>query len=524
MRILEITLIVSLAIYFIGSFLKKRKRPFWLASIPYAALIISLLHVFIEGSRWQMYIAYALTVLFFVLSILRKIRYNRIDQKELALSKLKLFGVKIALVFGMLFLAISAFLAHIFPVPTLPAPTGPHKVGTTFFHFIDYNREEKISPDTNDVRSLWVQAWYPAEHIESLERVPMMSESDRFMGDYAVLVGLPRFAVDHVKLIKSHSYLNAPIKSGEETFPIIIYSHGYTSNLSDNTQKMEALASNGYVVFSITHSYESQLSLSDEGRWLTITNTNSIGILKSRKNEDTIAFNKADHAIKAIKAKANSLETELRAPLTLLKKDKLVLDSLYQIAYPKRRNRVRVWTADFSFALNEIERMQSGERESIFKGKLDINRVGAFGASFGGLSAAYFSSTDPRCIVSVNLDCGQYGLMYSDTLFKPYMIINGQDGWDNEIIDADWENIGRAKPYYRVSIQGAKHINIADQVWNSYLGRKIGISGSGSINTNRSYEIYNSYLLAFFNQYLKGEKQELLEGEDQFKEVKFRKY
>jgi len=523
-RILEITLIVSLVIYFIGSFLNKRDRPFWLTWILYSAFIISILHIFLEGSRWQMYIAYALTVLLFILSILRKTIYNKVDQKEPAPSKLKRSGVRIALVFGMLFLAISAFFAHIFPVPTLPAPIGPHKVGTTFFHFIDHNREEIITPDTNDVRSLWVQAWYPAEHIESLEQAPAMSESDRFMGDYAKLVGLPRFMVDHVKLIKCNSYVNAPIKSGEETYPIIIYSHGYYSNVSDNTQKMEALASNGYVVFSVSHSYESQLSLSDDGSWLTITNTNSIGILKSLENEDTIALNKAEHAIEAIKTKANSLETELKAPLALIKEDKLALDSLYQIAYPQKRNRIKIWAADFSFALDEIERMQLGKQESIFKDKLDIKRVGAFGASFGGSTSAYFSMVDTRCLASANLDSDTKGLMYSDSLCKPHMLINGQNGWDNEIIDADWENIGRANPYYRVSINGAKHSNIGDQVWNSYLGRKIGFSVSGSIKPNRSYEIYNSYLLAFFDQYLKNEKQELLEGEDQFEEVKFRKY
>ena len=94
-----------------------------------------------------MYIVYALTLLLFVSSILRKTIYNKEDQKEQAPSKLKRLGLRIALVFGMLFLAISAFFAHVFPVPTLPAPTGPHKVGTTFFHFIDYNREEIITPD-----------------------------------------------------------------------------------------------------------------------------------------------------------------------------------------------------------------------------------------------------------------------------------------------------------------------------------------------------------------------------------------
>ena len=43
----------------------------------------------------------------------------------------------------------------------LPAPTGPHPVGTVTHHWIDAGRAEDLTPDPNDVRQLIVQIWYP---------------------------------------------------------------------------------------------------------------------------------------------------------------------------------------------------------------------------------------------------------------------------------------------------------------------------------------------------------------------------
>src|SRR6056297_2882577 len=69
MRTLEIILIVSLAIYFIGNFLKKRNKPAWLNWMPYFAIVICILHILIEGIRWQMFIVYTFTGLLFIMLI-----------------------------------------------------------------------------------------------------------------------------------------------------------------------------------------------------------------------------------------------------------------------------------------------------------------------------------------------------------------------------------------------------------------------------------------------------------------------
>ena len=47
------------------------------------------------------------------------------------------------------------------PRLSLPAPTGPHQVGTTSLHLIHDSRIDPLAP-TSRVRELMVRLWYPA--------------------------------------------------------------------------------------------------------------------------------------------------------------------------------------------------------------------------------------------------------------------------------------------------------------------------------------------------------------------------
>ena len=148
------------------------------------------------------------------------------------------------------------------------------------------------------------------------------------------------------------------------------------------------------------------------------------------------------------------------------------------------------------------QQMQNGKRKSVFTGRLDTKRVGAFGASFGGPTAALFNAIDSRCLASACVDGTQFGVMIKHTLNKPHMSFEGQYGWEREFNVKDWENIGNAKPYYRVAIQGHEHGNITDQWFNSPLARKFGLLRMGAIKPDLVHNIFNSYLfmeIIFYN-------------------------
>ena len=66
MRILEILSFGTLLLAFIGFFWPKSKRPRWMAFLPGLAVLWVLAHLVLEGFRWQMVPAYALTGLTFL--------------------------------------------------------------------------------------------------------------------------------------------------------------------------------------------------------------------------------------------------------------------------------------------------------------------------------------------------------------------------------------------------------------------------------------------------------------------------
>jgi predicted dienelactone hydrolase len=45
---------------------------------------------------------------------------------------------------------------------------------------------------------------------------------------------------------------------------------------------------------------------------------------------------------------------------------------------------VHAWSADMSFAVDQMERLNAADASGRFRGKLDLQRVGAFGHSLGG--------------------------------------------------------------------------------------------------------------------------------------------
>ena len=213
--------------------------------------------------------------------------------------------------------------------------------------------------------------------------------------------------------------------------------------------------------------------------------------------------------------------TDLQQPLT--EEESQIIDSLYESHFSDYRNRLKVWAADQAFILNEMEKIHQGVTPGIFKGRLDLDRVGAFGESFGGATAALFSATDPRCRASANYDGPQFGTLPTPSWKKPHLMIFDNDGWEQDWLDQDWAYHGNASPYYRMSNQGATHSG-GNFLFDFPLAQWLGKHGNMTISTKRFQEIKSAYLVAFFNQFLKGASQDLLKGESPYMEVKLKKY
>lgn len=70
---------------------------------------------------------------------------------------------------------------------------------------MDTSREEFYTADPTDHRELVVQAWYPAESSPG--------------GEPGVYMEHPPFLLNHLSLVPTHSYPDAPISSDQPSSP-----------------------------------------------------------------------------------------------------------------------------------------------------------------------------------------------------------------------------------------------------------------------------------------------------------------
>jgi predicted dienelactone hydrolase len=249
---------------------------------------------------------------------------------------------------------------------------------------------------------------------------------------------------------------------------------------------MEELASRGYWVASIAHTYESPAVVFEDGR-VVGWNAEAVGGLLG--DEDESFFE-------------SFVTTEDPA-----QRDDLVRSFLAEQTDTSRS--MKVWNADTHTVVDEIERIGSGERATPFAGRLDLDRLAVLGMSFGGAAAGVFCVEDPRCKAGLNLDGFHYGDGMADAVVRvPFMILSGRYG---KIPINEFFFRHAAGPAYIARIDGSTHMNFTDTSITSPSLRWLG--ALGEIDGDRMLHIINVYVGAFFDVYLRGESSSLLEGD-----------
>jgi len=198
---------------------------------------------------------------------------------------------------------------------------------------------------------------------------------------------------------------------------------------------------------------------------------------------------------------------------------------------PSFEERLRVRVLDMGFVLDQIERLDAHDPEGRFTGRIDLQRVGAFGHSLGGVSAVVACAGDRRFKAAINMDGGTGEL--SDNLERgieqPFMLLTKEAsqaitkpddkqlaswGMSREQYDAFMARDTQRKKAivservksvaYKVTLQHASHMNFSDAPLLEGDNRRI--------DARRALRIVCDYTLAFFNQHLKNAKSSLLDG------------
>ncbi|OCT12176.1 dienelactone hydrolase [Paenibacillus pectinilyticus] len=495
MRLFELLLFLSnIGLFALTVLLKKGRRriPVFVASG--IATLLLVIHWTVEGYRVQLLLPYGITIIFLAIS-----GYNFLKKTDP--KKIPRFILASAYTAIAIMLVVTACLMYAFPVFKLPQPTGEFKVGTQAFHFVDTNREEIFDETRDGKRELMVQVWYPAQ-ASTGKYAPFIPDTQilRYM---AANYGLPGFTLQHLKYVSSHAYPGAEISSAQTSYPLILANPGFGSSRFLHTSQAENLASHGYIVAVIDHTYNTFATKFPDGRITTIQ-TN-----------------------------------DLFSP-----------DHDYRTESGNRDKLGKVLTDDVAYILDQFELIQSGQMPSQLKGRIDLGHVGVFGHSIGG-ATAYDASYDPRIAVGIDLDGGLYRLRDRDGLRKPFLFMNSESEFkrlkmvmDNHVYtEAELKRMGNTREWMdqvtedkkvelermRQSVDSggqflyignSEHLNFTDVQFISPIFKMLGITGK--IAPERANSVINAYMLDFFDRYLKNQGGILMKGPDsRYPEVKF---
>jgi predicted dienelactone hydrolase len=458
MRLLEILIPLSLTFYLLW----QRPRPFGIRLLPAFALVLTLIHFASEGYRWQMIPIYGLTT-FLGLSALVKIQ-SPTDWKP--------FGSY--LTFVLLFL--STALPILLPVPVIPTPSGPYSVGTRIFELTDSSRKEIYSGE-NEARRFIIQVWYPSEAGTSSERARWMDRAEIYAPAIAGELELPAFFLDHLALVKIPAQKNANVAESDSGYPIILFSHGWTGFNAQNTGQALELASHGFIVVAVQHTYGAVITVFEDG---TIANYNPAALPKGAPQDE------------------------------------------YETAAHLLSNQ---WAGDLGFTLDYLK-SQNDDSSGAFYSLLDLSRVGVYGHSTGGGAAIEFCATDSRCKALLGMDPFMRPVSYGvlDTgAPQPSFFMFSQGWWEDVDNNRSNELFQRFIPHVSdswgvVLIEGAEHYDFADLPLLSPLAPQLGLKGP--INGKRVVSIVNNYLLAFFGATLKNEASVLFDDPTLYAEIK----
>lgn len=353
---------------------------------------------------------------------------------------------------------------------TLQEPTGTYSVGVTYLSFIDNNRKELFDNSQESSREITVKAWYPSDEKSDPEHYLLDAEAE-FAMRYMQFPAL-------FKDLKSNSSRDVPVSSRQDKYPVLIFSHGWGEHYSQNTILMEELASHGYLVFSVSHHYECKFSSYPDGRMIYIN-------LNSNRFQKIMQEQQNPNAMELLQKMYNASDDEERMQV-FIETGKMLPTLLMESP--------QYWAEDIAYFIDRLKDVDKENR--IFKNKLNINLIGVFGMSLGGIASTEICLTDKRISAGINVDGGVVVTMLEEKLQMPFMYLNSKRylGYGKIFTDISTEDC------YSFSIRDSDHYNFSD--YSIYPMPSVSFL-MGTIDGIKMMEIINVTVLAFFDKYLK---------------------
>lgn len=380
----------------------------------------------------------------------------------------------------LLLSAGSVALTWLLPAFTMPEPTGLYAIGTFQQQLVDESREETKSPEPGDKRELMINVWYPVDH-EAAKGLPLEHYPAELGEAISLVFGIPPQVFSYLDTIPTHVVTGAKVSAAESSYPVLLFSPGVRSARFQSMTAIEELVSHGYIVVGIDHPYTSAQVTFPDGHGVAY---------EANPEFDTS-------------------------------------EELYQYNVQG----VGIRAADASFVLDTLTQWNKHDPNQLLEGKLDLDRVGIFGHSYGGATTAEALAQDDRFKAGLSLEGGFWGTVSTTAMKQPFMyIMSGEtaksfapDATEKDNVfypefepDLDHVMTHSLNDTYYLTVDGFFHQSFTDI---SLISPRMFARG---MTPEHNVDITRSYTLAFFDRYLKGEQQGLLEGpSDRFPEAAY---
>ena len=457
LTVLELLIIAANIPVLIWALLPVKRVPRFLDFMPSAAVVFLILHLFIDNESVSPRVIplYIFTIILFLITIVRIFRHNPCQPKRRILAAA-------GRLLGMLALSVCILIPTVvLPFYPLPEPSGDLNVGTVVCDFTDKTRVETFSQEEGISRKIAVQFWYPTDRTGS-----------KALGDIS----------------------GAPVSAVQQNYPVLIFSHGAFGMRRSNTSTLRELASHGYIVASIDHTYHAFYSSFPDGSSVLVNPTFLSDVQK---------------------VQTDSLSAEETFALT--------------------HDWLKLRTADIALVMDSLKSGDLGVEGALLNGHMDLAKIGLFGHSLGGAAAAQVCRERKDVGAALVMDGTMIGditgissdhkeTITDDSFTKPLMLMYGALYLEPEAkTTAYLSNIRAysraADAVYSLCIKESGHLNFTDLPRISpFLA---GLLGVGTIDSLECINIVNAYSLAFFDKHLKGQPSSLLDGTASYEEVIF---
>lgn len=332
---------------------------------------------------------------------------------------------------------------------TLPAPTGPYAAGEDVIHLTDASRPDPWVPSSGP-RRLTVTMVYPAvpgtgtpAPYMTLAEAAGVLRRQKLPASYGV-------TPQTLSSVTTHAFDRARPQHGKH--PLVVLSPAYEDPRMTLTSLATDLASHGYVVALVGHTYE------DSGETLANGQTPPCAIC----DDPALDFDSV---------------TAGRA-------------------------------LDVSFV---IDRLTHGDTAWPLAHLIDKHEIGMAGHSLGGAAAATTMIADPRVRAGVNMDGTFHPAPMPGQINRPFLMLgaavdHAPGGDDYTVWEQAWTALGGYKRW--LTVAGADHFSFSDL---DLLLEEAGFP-TPPFSPERGVVITREYVTAFFDQTLKGIHSPLLDG------------